>query len=365
MTKKPLPTLIMVADPGPDPDDVKGILLAAHYHTKKRLRLVGVICCAGGQAKERTQLARRILELTFPKVLKEVPVVVGANNADKVHAPAPHEYDIEGYAATKVPETPTGVELLHKVLRDSEDATLTVEIQASFTDVAAVMRDSPALFKRKVVRVCAMGGVKDPAAEAWEADEAFNNDLDKANADSVYQFCQKEGVPISVLGRNAVPPLGMQEMRTIANRTKHPVMNYLSNAQDSGLVALWDRVCQKKLPARCTKEWFFTTFCGVSAEQFAALGPDDVADGIEIRSKLNGTVKPYDPMTVMLALDRADTAQWFKWGQAEVKGPGGTLHHFFQTPETVFSEAVLKNIIDTLASVATAGTSSGCQFQCM
>eukprot|EP00951_Prasinocladus_malaysianus_P036454 scaffold384003_cov39-Prasinocladus_malaysianus.AAC.1 len=99
-----------------------------------------------------------------------------------------------------------------------------------------------------------MGGVKDPQAEEWVADTAFNNDLDQDAANTVYNFCRQKGISLTVVARDAVPALPMREMREIAQKSHHPVMQYLSNAQDAGLVGLYKRVCAKELPARCTKE---------------------------------------------------------------------------------------------------------------
>ena len=357
--------MVLVADPGPDPDDAKGILLAAHFHISKQLQLMGVVCCGGGQAKERARLCRRILQLCYPKL--KIPVAVGAQGAHKPHTPAPHEYAVPGFDSTTTEGMPSGVQLLTKLLADAADSSLTIEIQAAFTDVAEVIAADSALFKRKVCRVCAMGGLKDPSAPEWDADAAFNNELDRDAANAVYRFCQTEGLPLTVIGRDAVPQLSMTQMRRIAATTQHPVMHYLSEAQDGGLIALWGRVCRKELPPRCTKEWYFTTFCGASPEDFRVLedagGP---ADDVDIKEHLNGHVKPYDPMTVMSVLPPVTSSKWFDWHSGAMQGPRGCTHFVFQTADRVHGEAIKADLISALRHSADEGqVSSGCAARCM
>ena len=360
-----VPLVVLVADPGPYPDDVKGILLAAHFHFTKRLKFLGVICCGGGESERRARLAKRILELCYPKL--NIPVAIGSQGSEsKRHTPAPHEYDIDGFAQTTTKGMPKGTDLLLSLLKQAKDRSVTIVVQAAFTDVADVLKENPDLFLKKVARVCAMGGIKDPAnvTEPWLSDASFNNDLDEESANAVYQFCQTKGIPLSILGRDAVPPLSMTKMREVASRSNnHPAMVYLSQAQDGGLVALWGRVCRKELPPSCDKKWFFVTFCGVSADDFPDVEGQyggTIPDDVDIRKLLHGTVKPYDPMTVMMTVDRSISTRWYDWEKSKVVGPDGVEHNFFQTIENVHCDAILKDIMDILFSASSEGTTSDC-----
>jgi hypothetical protein len=131
-----------------------------------------------------------------------------------------------------------------------------------------------------------------------------NNLFDRGAAEALYDFCF-EAAPalgLHVVSRFAVPLLPMRLARSFATRTDCPVMRYLADAQSLGLVGLWQRLCAGQLPARCSKAWFFETFCNVSPADFqrldasGALGP-----AVDIRAHLNGFVKPYgagaDPVT--------------------------------------------------------------------
>ena len=86
--------------------------------------------------------------------------------------------------------------------------------------------------------------------------------------------------------------LPMQLARSFAERSSSPVLRYLANAQFLGLVGLWQRLCEGDLPARCTKEWFFETFCGVSQAEFVACQHHKLDAHADILSFLHGFVKP-------------------------------------------------------------------------
>ena len=69
-------------------------------------------------------------------------------------------------------------------------------------------------------------------------------------------------------------------------------MRYLADAQFLGLVGLWQKLCAKQLPERCTKAWFFETFCGVSSVEFEQRNLAQLDASADILSHLNGFVKP-------------------------------------------------------------------------
>ena len=77
-----------------------------------------------------------------------------------------------------------------------------------------------------------------------------------AAAEIVYRFCFERGVRMTVTSRYAVPLLPMQLARSFAERHSCPVMTYLANAQSRGLEGLWAKLCDGKLPPRCTKVWY-------------------------------------------------------------------------------------------------------------
>lgn len=79
-------------------------------------------------------------------------------------------------------------------------------------------------------------------------------------------------------------------------------MRYLADAQFLGLRGLWVRLCAGGLPERCSKLWYFTTFCGVDAATFVRLGLDALGADEDIVARLDGIVKPYDVIALMTVL---------------------------------------------------------------
>ncbi|KAG8457273.1 hypothetical protein KFE25_011947 [Diacronema lutheri] len=94
----------------------------------------------------------------------------------------------------------------------------------------------------------------------------------------------------------------MQLAKSFATRTQSPLLVYLANAQFLGLAGLWGKVCSCSLPPRCSKRWYFETFCGVPAVEFEARGLDALDETADIGAHLKGFVKPYDVCALMMAL---------------------------------------------------------------
>jgi hypothetical protein len=133
----------------------------------------------------------------------------------------------------------------------------------------------------------------------WRADSSVNNLFDLAAADAVYAFCFAHNIRLTVVSRHAVPLLPMQFARSFAERTDCPVMRYLADAQFLGLAGLWQKLCAGKLPPRCTKQWFFETFCGEDESQYESRGRAALDQRVDITAYLTGHVKPYDVLALM------------------------------------------------------------------
>ena len=76
-----IPPILIVCDPGPDPDDVKVVITAAKCHMTHELDVRGIVCNGGHQAAERARLARCVLRL----VDRTVQVLT---RADRTWAPS-------------------------------------------------------------------------------------------------------------------------------------------------------------------------------------------------------------------------------------------------------------------------------------
>jgi hypothetical protein len=76
---------VLVTDPGPDPDDIKALVVSAMLHKHARIELCAVICNGGGQPRERAALARCVLD----HLGVGVPVGVGSHGVP--YSAQPHE----------------------------------------------------------------------------------------------------------------------------------------------------------------------------------------------------------------------------------------------------------------------------------
>lgn len=268
------PGYLVITDPGPDPDDVKCILVLAVQHLHRNVTLHGVVCNGGGHARSRAKLARCLLRhMGIGDFVR-----VGVGSQGKYAAPNAYEFDIQGYADTLDDQLEPGHAVIHDTLLQAPPKSLTVVLISSMRDFADEIMAHPSLVKAKVLTVAIQGGLEpvddDPLVPAtttssrgqrrrtsstppWRPDESTNNLFDMEAATCVYRFCFEQGVPMTVTSRAAVPMLPMQLARSFADRTKCPLMCYLANAQFSGLEGLWAKLCAGKLPARCDKRWYF------------------------------------------------------------------------------------------------------------
>ena len=76
-------------------------------------------------------------------------------------------------------------------------------------------------------------------------------------------------------------------------------------SQELGLIGLWKRICSNdgSMPPRCSKQWYFSTFCAVDDATFEARRYGELGPAAPISEYLNGQVKPYDVCALLLALE--------------------------------------------------------------
>ncbi|KAG8460936.1 hypothetical protein KFE25_010687 [Diacronema lutheri] len=217
-----------------------------------------------------------------------------------------------------------------------------------------VIAAEPELFLARTREVTVMGGLTwDDANTKWRPDSSVNNGFDQPGAEAVYDFCFSRGVPLTVVSRMAVPILPMQLAKSFAVRTHCPVMTYLADAQFLGLEGLWQKLCDGKLPARCTKQWYFETFCGVGADDFAQRGYASLHKDDNINQMLNGFVKPYDVIALMAVLPL--TRACFAHDAAAHYVSGGATHTLLlDEAHMIDVKHVLKLLRNTFIEVVVA-----------
>ena len=112
------PQVVVITDPGPDPDDVKVLLVLAALHRQHMLRLVAVVANGGGQPLARARLAKCVL--AHARIF-DVPVGFGSEGMPT--EALPHEYDLQGYADVAPSAIEQGHQLLMRTLRSAASAS--------------------------------------------------------------------------------------------------------------------------------------------------------------------------------------------------------------------------------------------------
>ena len=375
--RRPRSRVFIVCDPGPDPDDVKVLVIACMLHLRGEIDLVGVIANGGHNAQRRAQLARLVLDRLGAR---EVPVAVGMPGSyTKAND---YEFSLLRWQSG-VPGGPgeeesgrqfqtTGAEgqmLLSSCVKDclADDSRqrLTLVIQAGMMDVAFYLQSSAqnqSDFRSAVERVVIQGSaivnvdsssLAGPAAATTftlQPDDSSNNAFDPDAAAFLYRFLHQcasassgghQRPAMTLVGRDAVPPISINTVRSCVGGPPCSISRYLSSVQDEGLASLWTAVCSNgsngsgRLPARCNREWYWQTFCAhlePPAGGLASIPSHSTIPGSDcgIRAFLKeGVVKPYDVVAFMAALPCFK--QDFKWQEAaQVTGPeeASLIHRF-------------------------------------
>ncbi|KAG8460299.1 hypothetical protein KFE25_011790 [Diacronema lutheri] len=282
-SERQAPPLLLVTDPGPDPDDVKALLVAASLHRDSHISLRAVVANGGGQPRARAALARCLLDHLG---LCDVPVGVGSHGVP--YDAQPHEYALHGYEHVDAAALPDGAQLMLDALRDAAPKSVLVALISSLRDFADLLLAQPQLVIAKLAK-------------------------------------------------------------SFAERTHDPVMRYLADAQFLGLQGLWRKLCDGQLPPRCSKQWFFETFCGVDRKTMELRGLHALGADADIVAQLNGTVKPYDVIALMSVLP--SYAPLFARFESARFTHGGVTHLLLLRPDhAVEIQAVLHLLRDSYHS---------------
>lgn len=201
----PIPRVILVTDPGPDPDDVKALLTLAIAHKHANVRLSAVVANGGGSPARRAQLARLILDR-----IGEPNIPVGIGSVGVPVTEQPHECSLRGFDTVNKQRLMKGRLLLERTLARASTQSVTVLCISGLRDFADVILDKPKLVLRAVAAVVIQGGLSPSAAArfGFVPDTSQNNQFDPAAADVVYSFCFEHHIRMSVVSRNAVPVCG-------------------------------------------------------------------------------------------------------------------------------------------------------------
>jgi inosine-uridine nucleoside N-ribohydrolase len=293
-------SLVALTDIGRDPDDMIAMVLGSALSTNQQIDIKAVISTLTPAAR-RAQLARYTLDSVG---LPDVPVAVGSD------LPVLKEADVHPYEFRGLPEQrtdyPNASELIKETLRSAKDASLTMLVIASFTDLSQYLtssQEAQELLQKKVKRLVIMGGVKTENNQVVLNEKGFmtpdtssNYEYDRDAASYALDFFQTAKIPMTFVSRYAAyaAQLSRETFDEIAE-TEHPLGVWLKDMNQEAFASLWERAnlppdhpARGGLPARCDRNWFIHTFCG----------GEEIGQGQSVWEHIK-TISVYDPIATL------------------------------------------------------------------
>lgn len=286
--------ILLIGDFGKDLDDEFALVLAAALVRRGFMRLVGVVANLSPSI-ERARLAKGTLRALG---LGDVPVAVGHGVMTDASV-SPHETGVP-YLADPSELHPRGLEFMIDVLRRA-DEPVTLVLNSALTDAAELVRAEPDLFRARVGRVVIMGGVRVGSDGRFTPDDAANNEFDPEAAAFLYAWLQENGVPTTVLMREAAYACQMAAwMPVMLAELGHPVGIALARRLPLAMDDLWQAVhapvgsrTRGRLPESRTRAWYVRTSMW---EQDPGVGGDKTV------WPFVQTFRLYDPMNLLAAI---------------------------------------------------------------
>ena len=143
------PRVVLITDVGPDPDDVKALLLLAMAHRHAHIQLAAVVANGGSRPDRRAQLARLILDRVHQRA---VPVGIGMAGAPV--AEQPHECSIRGFGAVDTSRLLDGKALLARTLTRAPPKSVTMLLISGLRDFAEmVLMDRELVLRLSLIHI--------------------------------------------------------------------------------------------------------------------------------------------------------------------------------------------------------------------
>jgi hypothetical protein len=298
-----------ITDAGVDLDDELALILGGFLQREGLINLKAVTANLKPSI-ERARLVRGTLDMIgYGSDLPDVPVGMGMGNIEKRNG-EPHATEQNCSYLADRDRLHIGDEAFVDVLMDSEPQSLTLVLQSGFADAAALAMMHGDLLKDRVKRVVAMSGVKRGENGVllenglMVPDSANNNTFNAPAASIFYEWCQKEGVPITITTRQAA--YAAQVPFSLFNdilESGNPVGESLASRQFPSIRLLWKRANSPEgsiergpLPADRDRQWFVNVFC--DGEDPGDVGIED--DIVPYMGKFN----LYDPLNLVSAVPK-------------------------------------------------------------
>jgi inosine-uridine nucleoside N-ribohydrolase len=243
---------------------------------QKKIQIKGVVT-AIGWPQRRAAYAEYCLQQMG---MQDIPVFPGSpiGKTDKDLKDYEEEQFKVAETAGFIAKDGTSEDLFRSLLETASDKTLTFNVIASHSDLAAFLESegNRRLFAGKVKKVIMMGGANiaiDPNKGNYLVPDKSNNyTFDQDASVAVFSHLQEMKIPMVMVSRKAAAqvPLEPSFYNELVERSNgHPVANLIKDSAKKGIDALWKRSTaaagspeRKSLPDDRDREWFINTFCG-------------------------------------------------------------------------------------------------------
>jgi inosine-uridine nucleoside N-ribohydrolase len=249
--------ILLITDPGLDPDDVVAIMTLVGMQRRGSIRLLGVVANTA-PAHLRARLAKGVLNALG---LGDVPVAIGTN-CNTTHDVKPYEFDFA--LADESELIQDGAPFMEEVLRDAATKSVTLLLISGLTDAHQLVMKYPDLVQEKVKQVIIMGGATFEHGQLVVDLTATNNRCDPnlSVALELHSLLLQLCIPLKICTRYAayaaaVTPQFYDELA----RSGGSVGQYLQRIQQSVVEAFWQYACRQPATSRQNRFWFAQRFC--------------------------------------------------------------------------------------------------------
>lgn len=281
--KPEMKNILVITDPGLDPDDVVTAWMLARLHQEGGINLLGSIANFS-PSTERALLLRGV----YDSLGCDRYVGVGTN-CNSTHSPKDYEFD---FPFGEYSDLSDGFNLLYWLLDNQEDNSVTLLLISGLTDIYLAQQNFEPLLKQKLKEVYIMGGASWGATGVIADPTASNNKFDPTlNAQLAYDWFINNQIPLNVLTRNAAYATSVSPSFYDLLAEINEVGAYLKRIQSKAIMNPWN-IARSGTNDRLTTQWFAKRFCDLS----------DLDPVIEDPWPYVKKLSLYDPLTLVWML---------------------------------------------------------------
>lgn len=298
--------LVLISDPGKDPDDSLALVLAIALQDLGYIRVRGVVTTVGASSIRRMR-ARHAKWLLAQLGARNTEVVEGASYPipDRLsHAHNSFLRSANVQSESDMQPSPASSNADRFAAYFEKDVT--VVVLGGLTDLANWLADRASGIWSSVNRVVVMGGAtrgSAPEKHLVSDSHAFNNAVDIFSTNTVFELCGELGIPLTVVSREAIysSPSSIRFVEDL-RLTGHECGICIAEMYRESYSKLWDLVSGELIGEDRDRRWFLDTFTD-SSDRLRRAARDSTLDipFEEVFSSVR-RVMLYDPIALYFAV---------------------------------------------------------------